>query len=160
MVRSVTGQGISGYGHAETRKVYLRPMVMFYKDYILGEDPTDIERVMMKIRRLGAFKPWGAAISAIESAPRDMAGSSGVSARRNHSRHQFQLETVAQPDQYRRNVWLSRHPSAPRFLGSSHFWRVTQPQISPPLASGQSWSWDQHFDPHNRSMDPVWADRV
>jgi hypothetical protein len=31
-------------------------MVLFYKDYILGEDPTDVERVMLKIRRLGAFK--------------------------------------------------------------------------------------------------------
>ena len=74
VVRIVTDQGISGYGQAETRKVYLRPMVLFYKDYILGEDPTDVERVMMKIRRLGAFKPWGAAVSAIEIALWDIAG--------------------------------------------------------------------------------------
>ncbi|MBL8214861.1 MAG: mandelate racemase/muconate lactonizing enzyme family protein [Bryobacterales bacterium] len=74
VVRIVTDQGVSGYGQAETRKVYLRPMVMFYKDYILGEDPTDVERVMMKIRRLGAFKPWGAAVSAIEIALWDIAG--------------------------------------------------------------------------------------
>ena len=31
-------------------------MVLFYKDYILGEDPTDVERVMRKIRRLGAIE--------------------------------------------------------------------------------------------------------
>ena len=74
VVRILTDQGISGYGQAETRKVYLRPMVLFYKDYILGEDPTDVERVMMKIRRLGAFKPWGAAVSAIEIALWDIAG--------------------------------------------------------------------------------------
>ncbi len=74
VVRIVTDQGISGYGQAETRKVYLRPMVLFYKDLILGEDPTDVERVMMKIRRLGAFKPWGAAVSAIEIALWDIAG--------------------------------------------------------------------------------------
>ncbi|MBM3755024.1 MAG: mandelate racemase/muconate lactonizing enzyme family protein [Acidobacteria bacterium] len=74
VVRIVTDQGISGYGQAETRKVYLRPMVLFYKDLIVGEDPTDVERVMMKIRRLGAFKPWGAAVSAIEIALWDIAG--------------------------------------------------------------------------------------
>jgi len=73
-VRIVTDQGISGYGQAEGSKSYLKPMVMFYKDYILGEDPTDVERVMLKIRRLGAFKPWGAAVSAIEIALWDIAG--------------------------------------------------------------------------------------
>lgn len=73
-VRIVTDQGISGYGQAEGTKAYLKPMVLFYKDYILGEDPTDVERVMLKIRRLGAFKPWGAAVSAIEIALWDIAG--------------------------------------------------------------------------------------
>ena len=74
VVRIVTDQGVSGYGQAETRKAYLRPMVLFYKDYILGEDPTDVERVMLKIRRMGGFKPWGAAVSAIEIALWDIAG--------------------------------------------------------------------------------------
>jgi L-alanine-DL-glutamate epimerase-like enolase superfamily enzyme len=74
VVRIVTDQGISGYGQAESAKAYLKPMVMFYKDYILGEDPTDVERVMLKIRRLGAFKPWGSAVSAIEIALWDIAG--------------------------------------------------------------------------------------
>ncbi|HZO54106.1 MAG TPA: enolase C-terminal domain-like protein, partial [Bryobacteraceae bacterium] len=73
-VRIVTDQGISGYGQAESTKQYLKPMVLFYKDYILGEDPTDVERVMLKIRRLGAMKPWGAAVSAIEIALWDIAG--------------------------------------------------------------------------------------
>jgi L-alanine-DL-glutamate epimerase-like enolase superfamily enzyme len=49
-------------------------MVLFYKDYILGEDPTDVQRVLMKIRRLGASKPWGSAVSAIEMALWDIAG--------------------------------------------------------------------------------------
>ncbi len=49
-------------------------MVLFYKDYLLGEDPTDVERVLLKIRRLGAFKPWGSAVSAIEIALWDIAG--------------------------------------------------------------------------------------
>src|SRR5450759_1908952 len=74
VVRIVTDQGISGYGQAESTKAYLKPMVLFYKDYILGEDPTGVERVMLKIRRLGAFKPWGAAVSAIEIALWDIAG--------------------------------------------------------------------------------------
>src|SRR6202795_37553 len=73
-VRIVTDQGISGYGQAESYKPYLKPMVLFYKDYLLGEDPTDVQRVMLKIRRMGAFKPWGAAVSAIEIALWDIAG--------------------------------------------------------------------------------------
>src|SRR5215831_16544203 len=74
VIRIVTNQGISGYGEAESYKPYLKPMVLFYRDYILGEDPTNVERVMLKIRRLGAFKPWGAAVSAIEIALWDIAG--------------------------------------------------------------------------------------
>jgi L-alanine-DL-glutamate epimerase-like enolase superfamily enzyme len=74
VVRIVTDQGVSGYGEAESYKPYLKPMVMFYKDYLIGEDPTDVANVMLKIRRLGAFKPWGAAVSAIEIALWDIAG--------------------------------------------------------------------------------------
>jgi len=74
VVRVVTDQGVSGYGEAESTKPYLKPMVLFYKNYILGEDPTDVERVMLKIRRMGSFKPWGAAVSAIEIALWDIAG--------------------------------------------------------------------------------------
>src|ERR1700721_1867519 len=73
-VRIVTDQGISGYGKAESYKPYPKPMVLFYKDYLIGEDPTDVQRIMLKIRRLGAFKPWGAAVSAIEIALWDIAG--------------------------------------------------------------------------------------
>ena len=47
---------------------------MFYKDMILGKDPTDVEQVMLFVRRLGAFKPWGSAVSAIEMALWDIAG--------------------------------------------------------------------------------------
>jgi L-alanine-DL-glutamate epimerase-like enolase superfamily enzyme len=74
VIRIVTDQGISGYGQAESTKPYLKPMVLFYRDYLLNEDPTDVARVMLKIRRLGAFKPWGAAASAIEIALWDIAG--------------------------------------------------------------------------------------
>jgi L-alanine-DL-glutamate epimerase-like enolase superfamily enzyme len=73
-VRIVTDQGISGYGQAESTKPYLKPMVLFYKDYLLGEDPTDVQNVLLKIRRMGASKPWGSAVSAIEIALWDVAG--------------------------------------------------------------------------------------
>lgn len=73
-VRITTDQGISGYGQAESTKPYLKPMVLFYKDYLLGEDPTDVQNVMLKIRRMGASKPWGSAVSAIEIALWDIAG--------------------------------------------------------------------------------------
>lgn len=74
VVRITTDQGIDGFGQAETTKPYLKPFVPFYKDYLIGEDPTNVERVMMKIRRMGSFKPWGAAVSAIEIALWDIAG--------------------------------------------------------------------------------------
>ena len=74
VVRIVTDDGIDGFGEVESFKQYLKPHVIFYKDYILGQDPTNVERVMMQIRRLGSFKPWGSAVSAIEMALWDIAG--------------------------------------------------------------------------------------
>ncbi|HEX2032688.1 MAG TPA: mandelate racemase/muconate lactonizing enzyme family protein [Chloroflexota bacterium] len=74
VVRIVTDQGLSGYGEVESAKPYLKPQVLYYKPAIVGEDPTDVERVMLKIRRRGAFKPWGSAVSAIEMALWDVAG--------------------------------------------------------------------------------------
>jgi len=74
VVRLVTDEGLSGYGEVEASNSYLKPHVLFYKPLLLGEDPTDVERVMLKIRRLGSFKPWGSAVSAIEMALWDLAG--------------------------------------------------------------------------------------
>jgi len=74
IVRVVTDEGIDGFGEVESFKSYLKPHVLFYKDRIVGEDPTDVARVMMKIRRMGSFKPWGSAVSAIEMALWDIAG--------------------------------------------------------------------------------------
>jgi L-alanine-DL-glutamate epimerase-like enolase superfamily enzyme len=74
VVRILTDAGIEGYGQAEHSKPYLKPHVLFYKKYLLGEDPTDVNRCIHKIRRLGSFKPWGAAVSAIEFALWDIAG--------------------------------------------------------------------------------------
>ncbi len=74
VVRISTDEGIDGLGQAEVAKDYLKPHVLFYRDMILGQDPTDVERVMLRIRRLGSFKPWGSAVSAIEMALWDIAG--------------------------------------------------------------------------------------
>ena len=68
VVRICTDAGICGYGEIESTKPYMKPHVLFYKDYIVGEDPTNVERVMMRIRRMASFKPWGSAVSAIEMA--------------------------------------------------------------------------------------------
>jgi L-alanine-DL-glutamate epimerase-like enolase superfamily enzyme len=74
VIRVVTDEGLSGYGAAESFKPYLKPHVVYYKPYILGLDPTQVERVMLNIRHRGAFKPWGSAVSAIEMALWDIAG--------------------------------------------------------------------------------------
>jgi L-alanine-DL-glutamate epimerase-like enolase superfamily enzyme len=74
VIRITTDEGIDGYGQAEASKSYLKPHIMFYREYLLDQDPTDVERVMKRIRRLGAFKPWGSSVSAIEFALWDIAG--------------------------------------------------------------------------------------
>jgi L-alanine-DL-glutamate epimerase-like enolase superfamily enzyme len=74
VVRIVTDDGVSGYGAAEQYKPYLKPYVLQFRDALLGEDPTDVERVMLKIRQRGAFKPYGSAVSVIEHALWDVAG--------------------------------------------------------------------------------------
>ncbi len=74
IVRIVTDEGISGYGQVEYTKPYLKSHVLQLRESILGQDPTDVERVMIRIRQRGGFKPWGAAVSAIEHALWDVAG--------------------------------------------------------------------------------------
>src|SRR5262245_59676614 len=74
IVRIVTDQGISGYGEVEQYKPYLKPFVLYLRDGLIGADPTDVERTMLKIRQRGAFKPYGSAVSAIEMALCDVAG--------------------------------------------------------------------------------------
>ncbi len=74
IIRILTDEGIVGTGQVESSKRYLKPHVLFYRDLVLGMDPTDVERVMLGIRRLGGFKPWGSAVSAIEMALWDIAG--------------------------------------------------------------------------------------
>ena len=74
IVRIVTDEGLHGLGEVEYTKPYLKPWVLHFRDALIGEDPTDVERVMLKIRQRGSFKPYGAAVSAIEHALWDIAG--------------------------------------------------------------------------------------
>ncbi|MGF1475277.1 MAG: mandelate racemase/muconate lactonizing enzyme family protein [Geminicoccaceae bacterium] len=74
IVRIITDEGLSGYGEAEQYKPYLKPFVLHFREALIGEDPTDVERVMLRIRRRGSFKPYGSAVSMIEMALWDLAG--------------------------------------------------------------------------------------
>jgi len=74
IVRLLTDAGISGYGPVEWTKGYIKPFVERLREGVVGQDPTDVERVMLRIRRQGAFKPFGAAVSAVEIALWDLAG--------------------------------------------------------------------------------------
>jgi L-alanine-DL-glutamate epimerase-like enolase superfamily enzyme len=75
IVRVDTDEGVSGLAQVEATKFhYLKPHILFYKPYLLEQDPRDVERVMLRIRRFGSFKPWGSSVSAIEMALWDIAG--------------------------------------------------------------------------------------
>lgn len=74
VIRITTDEGITGWSQIETPKPYLQPIVLQLKDWLVGQDPVNVERVVKRIRVRGGFKPWGAAVSAIETALWDIAG--------------------------------------------------------------------------------------
>jgi len=74
IVRIVTDEGLDGFGEVEQYKPYLKPFILHFREALIGEDPTLVERVMLRIRQRGSFKPWGSAVSAIEMALWDIAG--------------------------------------------------------------------------------------
>lgn len=74
VIRITTDEGITGWSQIETPKSYLQPAVLQLRDWIIGQDPRDVERVMRRIRVRGGFKPFGSAVSAIEHALWDIAG--------------------------------------------------------------------------------------
>jgi L-alanine-DL-glutamate epimerase-like enolase superfamily enzyme len=74
VIRITTDEGICGHAAIEAYKPYMKNHVLLYRDAILGQDPTNVERVMLRIRQRGAFKPWGSSVSAIEMALWDIAG--------------------------------------------------------------------------------------
>jgi L-alanine-DL-glutamate epimerase-like enolase superfamily enzyme len=74
VIRILTDEGITGWSQIETPKPYLQPIVLQLRAWIVGQDPVNVERVVRRIRVRGGFKPWGAAVSAIETALWDIAG--------------------------------------------------------------------------------------
>ncbi len=68
IIRVVTDEGLDGLAEIEYSKPYVTQTLGLYRELLLGEDPTQVERCMMRIRRLGGYKPWGAVVSAIEIA--------------------------------------------------------------------------------------------
>ncbi len=74
VIRITTDEGITGWGQIETPKPYLQPVAMMLKPALIGQDPTNVERIMRTIRSRGGFKPWGSAVSAVEMALWDIAG--------------------------------------------------------------------------------------
>ena len=74
-IRIVTDKdGMDGYGQVEYGKEFIIGTLQYYKDMLIGCDPTDVEFCMRRIRRAGAFKPWGKIVSTIEMALWDVAG--------------------------------------------------------------------------------------
>ena len=73
-LRICTDAGIDGYAQVENNKDFIFPNIPYYRQQIIGCDPTNVEDVMRRIRRLGAFKPWGKLVSSIEMALWDIAG--------------------------------------------------------------------------------------
>ena len=73
-LRICTDAGIDGYAQVENFKDFIFPNIEYYKQQIIGCDPTNVEDVMRRIRRLGAFKPWGKLVSSIEMALWDLTG--------------------------------------------------------------------------------------
>jgi len=74
VLRIVTDKGIDGFSQIENNKDFVLPLVPYFKSMIVGCDPTNVEDVMRRMRRAGAFKPWGKVISSIEMALWDIAG--------------------------------------------------------------------------------------
>jgi L-alanine-DL-glutamate epimerase-like enolase superfamily enzyme len=70
IVRVDTDEGIYGYGEAHCPREH----VLQLKPYIVGCDPTEVEKVMLRIRYRGGFKPWGSSVSAVEMALWDITG--------------------------------------------------------------------------------------
>src|SRR5258708_20488280 len=64
VVRIVTDAGICGYSSVEHHKPYLKPHILYYNPYILGEAPVNVERAMLNIPHRASFKPCGSPVSA------------------------------------------------------------------------------------------------
>ena len=52
VIRIITDEGITGWGQIETPKPYLKDVALQLKPFLVGQDPTNVERVMKSIRNL------------------------------------------------------------------------------------------------------------
>ena len=59
VLRITTDEGVTGWSQIEAPKPYVQPQVLSLRDWIVGKDPRDVERVMRRIRVRGGFKPFG-----------------------------------------------------------------------------------------------------
>jgi L-alanine-DL-glutamate epimerase-like enolase superfamily enzyme len=60
VVRIVSDAAINGHGEVESRKPYPKPFVLHPRPAILGEEPTNVESAVRKIRNRGASNGEGA----------------------------------------------------------------------------------------------------
>ncbi len=79
LVRVDTDAGICGYGEVmggplDRARWFKARIQGELKRYILQQDPTDVERVMIRLRHHGGYKPLGRLVSGIENALWDIAG--------------------------------------------------------------------------------------
>jgi L-alanine-DL-glutamate epimerase-like enolase superfamily enzyme len=74
VLRVLTDEGIDGFAEIEFSKPYVAKTLDLYRPLLIGLDPTEVERCMMRIKRMGGTKPWGAIVSAIEPIHRLLGG--------------------------------------------------------------------------------------
>lgn len=74
VLRVMTDKGIDGYSQIERGMEFVKPLIPYFEGMILGCDPTNVEDVLRRMRRISAFKPWGKVFSSIEMALWDIAG--------------------------------------------------------------------------------------
>ena len=78
LVRVETNRGLMGYGEVMGgplhRARWLKQRIVALTSVIQGQDPTDVERNMVRLRHHGGYKPLGRIVSGIENALWDIAG--------------------------------------------------------------------------------------
>ena len=72
IIRIDTNQGISGYG--EVRDGGSKRYALFLKSRLLGENPTNVEKVFKKIKQFGGQGRAGGGVSGVEMALWDLTG--------------------------------------------------------------------------------------
>ncbi|MHA2393781.1 MAG: mandelate racemase/muconate lactonizing enzyme family protein [Promethearchaeota archaeon] len=79
IVQVETDEGINGYGEVmggpiDRAKWIKHRIIGELERYVIDQDPTNVERVMLRLRHHGGYKPLGRLVSGIENALWDIAG--------------------------------------------------------------------------------------